>query len=552
MRARRRSRASRYFMAFEICSRGHSVYGLRLREAPAGAGLAARSAETAPRGCRGAARPARGALVVLDAGLVASTGVDALAGVFVDGRLGPTGLQVGKRGQDALSEGQLRGRGVAFARVVGHRFSLTANTRLVAQAPTSPPRRVMARRSRRAAPDVCRGCRRARRPGGPGRRAGRRARLPAPMAWAHRTPPARSGPSESGVEKARWCTRPGSAPEPLADGCRAWRRPGAVDATSRKARRPGPRQVDEFPRAVGTHGPGADASPPRSPSKSASAAARSATAWVTRSSDAGASGRSVGKPSGAGDSQPWAACAICTTMPVAWRGWRKASFQSSWAEVDPDRREARRRRAGSMAAARSGTLNVRWCGPGPVAIEEAAQEGVVLGLPGLEDLDAPAVGEAELGGPEPDVEAARAPVPAQIDGVTGPGVGPLLHGHGDVVEHDRGDREASVQVAVPRGGCPSPGRSQPGRAAGRPCYAWGMDFRRTPSPISPRRVRAGTVGRPRARRRTPSSASTRSTPRSTPSWPSTPTAHSTLPARIDDAVARRRGSRARWRGSPSA
>ena len=39
-----------------------------------------------------------------------------------------------------------------------------------------------------------------------------------------------------------------------------------------------------------------------------------------------------------------------------------------------------------------------------VAVQEAPEERVVLGLPGLEDLDAARIGEAELGGPEADVE----------------------------------------------------------------------------------------------------------------------------------------------------
>ena len=57
-----------------------------------------------------------------------------------------------------------------------------------------------------------------------------------------------------------------------------------------------------------------------------------------------------------------------------------------------------------MAAREVGDLEREVMRPGSVAVEEAAQERIVLGLPRLEDLDACRIGELQLGGTEADVE----------------------------------------------------------------------------------------------------------------------------------------------------
>ena len=90
------------------------------------------------------------------------------------------------------------------------------------------------------------------------------------------------------------------------------------------------------------------------------------------------------------------------------------------AEVHPHGCEARV--AGDVeSGGEVGHLEGEVVGAGTVAVEEASQERVVLGPERLEDLDPPAVGVAQLGGPETDVEAPRAPPPAKLDGVARPG-----------------------------------------------------------------------------------------------------------------------------------
>ena len=59
-------------------------------------------------------------------------------------------------------------------------------------------------------------------------------------------------------------------------------------------------------------------------------------------------------------------------------------------EVDVDRCEPGRRRR-SIAATRSGTLNVRWCGPAPWRATNRARKSLCSGSPRFEQLDAHAV-----------------------------------------------------------------------------------------------------------------------------------------------------------------
>ena len=177
-------------------------------------------------------------------------------------------------------------------------------------------------------------------------------------------------------------------------------------------------------------------------------------------------------------------------------------------------------------------------GARPVSIEEAAEERVVLGLPGLEDLDTRPVGEPELGGPEADVEAARVPFASELRRRSaarrrtsvrrrrprGRGSAPAMVG-------------APAQVAVRHSACPSPPRGSGGTDRGGACYAWGMDFRREALSRPGRRRAFGNDGAPASSSPTPWSASRRSTPQVNAFVAVDVDDALEAAARIDDAVA---------------
>ena len=192
------------------------------------------------------------------------------------------------------------------------------------------------------------------------------------------------------------------------------------------------------------------------------------------------------------------------------------------AEIDADRGEARSPRrvdgGGEVGDLERHVVRAR-----PVAIEESAQEGVVLRLPRLQDLDASAVGEAKLRGPEAHVQSAGAPTcrPTQRrSGARRRPTAPPPRRRGRAAPREW---RASAQVAV-RGGALSisglVGSARCWRLSSvvvdsgpAACYAWGHGLPRS------RRDRPGGAASGPARWplatwwSTPWSASTRSTRR---------------------------------------
>ena len=252
-------------------------------------------------------------------------------------------------------------------------------------------------------------------------------------------------------------------------------RPGLVDARARGGGHgPGDRRASRRA-AVGATGPGRGrpdggragapqvrstqrwpvaGCPRRSPRRRAGrrrarvAASRSATAWVTQSSVAGRTGPDpsatpalpVGK-SGGGRTAP----AVEAPRPAGRRrrwpasdGGTPPSTRGRWGRCRSAR--ARAARISSSAAARSGTLKVRWCGPGPWRARKRRRKSFAVGVVGHEELDPGPVPESELAGSEPDRLATRAPLGTEVDGVPVPDVLPAGDGVRDVVEHDAVDR----------------------------------------------------------------------------------------------------------------
>ncbi len=175
------------------------------------------------------------------------------------------------------------------------------------------------------------------------------------------------GPTTARRHRAR-CGAPGP------DG-RSASRPGGRAARGRTGRRAGPRANPpsaDPPRS--SHRAGARRSLRRrgGPRTGPARGPRSATTWQTRSKRAGGTGPDpspsrrwpVGKSGGGGLLQGAGASASCTTTPVATLGWRNASIHSGSLMSTPMGSRPWARTC-SRAAAREGTLNVRWWGPGP-------------------------------------------------------------------------------------------------------------------------------------------------------------------------------------------
>ena len=126
-------------------------------------------------------------------------------------------------------------------------------------------------------------------------------------------------------------------------------------------------------------------------------------------------------------------------------GWRNASIHSGSRVADADRLDAEG--PGLLdGVGQVGHLEGEVVGPGAAGGEEPGQEVVDLDVPGHEDLDPGAVGEAELGRGESRPRAAGVPLRTEVGGVAVPGVLPAGYGVGDVVEDGALD-------PGPSGGC---------------------------------------------------------------------------------------------------